>query len=696
LDLTFSRSDHHSEQALGGVAMLSRTFRPAMFGIGVALLVTPYAASEVKAQSAWQFHLEEATIGDVHRAIRAKQITAEQLVSLYFKRIEAYNGTCVKGDIDSVTGLMLGDLTPIENAGQINAYVTLNVRGQRSKTDRADNDPKMSDALEVARAQDAYFARTGEFVGPLHGIPFAIKDNYDTVDMRTTAGAAAAYANDKPPKDAAMVAKLRAAGAIILGKTNLDEYAPAGIARSSLGGQTCNPYDTKRVPGGSSAGSGAAVAANLAICALGTDTAGSVRNPAAANALVGMVATQGLVSRAGIIPLSFSRDRGGPLCRTVRDTAAVLEVIAGADPHDEVTAIAHGRKPVAYQDYTGRISLAGKRLGVVRDFMIEATLADRDSIRVANDALVEMKRLGAIIVDPVDFHVAIAEIMTAYEPGFFAQTFPEGIPAGTNPIDHIVTIASDPKTLASGARGVNLRMIAGPPRGEEGRYALNLYLKERGDAKFRSVEDMFATKTFAGELERLQAVFGAKATTLETALHTSHTLRMQNLRRILYKVMADNNLDALVYVYNTVPPHIVLPNRIAAQFNSRTEPSTLKAGTKLSDPNLLPEETTLKADLNLWRGASGSWSVNLSPVSGFPAIVVPAGFTREVYDRVPDPNDPNGSRLEGPKPDQTPVAMEFLARPFDEALLFEIASAYEAGTKHRRPPKEFGPLKGEP
>ena len=676
--------------------MLSRTFRPAMFGIGVALLVTPYAASEVKAQSAWQFHLEEATIGDVHRAIRAKQITAEQLVSLYFKRIEAYNGTCVKGDIDSVTGLMLGDMTPIENAGQINAYVTLNVRGQRSKTDRADNDPKMSDALEVARAQDAYFARTGEFVGPLHGIPFAIKDNYDTVDMRTTAGAAAAYANDKPPKDAAMVAKLRAAGAIILGKTNLDEYAPAGIARSSLGGQTCNPYDTKRVPGGSSAGSGAAVAANLAICALGTDTAGSVRNPAAANALVGMVATQGLVSRAGIIPLSFSRDRGGPLCRTVRDTAAVLEVIAGADPHDEVTAIAHGRKPVAYQDYTGRISLAGKRLGVVRDFMIEATLADRDSIRVANDALVEMKRLGAIIVDPVDFHVAIAEIMTAYEPGFFAQTFPEGIPAGTNPIDHIVTIASDPKTLASGARGVNLRMIAGPPRGEEGRYALNLYLKERGDAKFRSVEDMFATKTFAGELERLQAVFGAKATTLETALHTSHTLRMQNLRRILYKVMADNNLDALVYVYNTVPPHIVLPNRIAAQFNSRTEPSTLKAGTKLSDPNLLPEETTLKADLNLWRGASGSWSVNLSPVSGFPAIVVPAGFTREVYDRVPDPNDPNGSRLEGPKPDQTPVAMEFLARPFDEALLFEIASAYEAGTKHRRPPKEFGPLKGEP
>src|SRR5438067_8938492 len=290
--------------------MVSRRFRSAsaVFGIGAALVVGPFVASEAAAQQqAWRFHLEEAAIADVHRAIRAKQITAEQLVSLYFKRIAAYNGTCVKGDIDPATGLMLGDLTPIENAGQLNAYMTLNVRGQRSKTDKADSDPKMADALEVARAQDAHFARTGEFVGPLHGIPFAIKDNYDTVDMRTTAGAAAAYANDKPPKDAKMVAKLRAAGAIILGKTNLDEYAPAGIARSTLGGETCNPYDTKRVPAGSSGGSGAAVAANLTVCALGTDTAGSVRNPSSANALVGMVATQGLVSRAGIIPLSFSR-----------------------------------------------------------------------------------------------------------------------------------------------------------------------------------------------------------------------------------------------------------------------------------------------------------------------------------------------------------------------------------------------------
>ena len=268
--------------------MCPRTLRStiSMLGIGTAVLCAEHLV--LKATSAPRFHLEEATIADVHRAIRAKEITAEQLVQLYFKRIEAYNGTCVKGDVDPATGLMFGDISPVETAGQVNAYVTLNIRGKRSSTDPADNDPKMLDALETARAQDAHFARTGNFVGPLHGIPIAVKDNFDTVDMRTTAGANADYANDKPPKDATMVAKLRAAGAIILGKTNLDEYAPAGIGRSTLGGQTCNPYDTKRITGGSSAGTAAAVAANLAICGLGTDTTGSVRYPSSLNALVGM------------------------------------------------------------------------------------------------------------------------------------------------------------------------------------------------------------------------------------------------------------------------------------------------------------------------------------------------------------------------------------------------------------------------
>src|SRR5262245_10919415 len=564
--------------------------RSSMFAIGVAVLCGVHPALMSSAASAPRFHLEEATIAEVNRAIRAKEITAEQLVQLYFKRIEAYNGTCVKGEVDPATGLMYGEIAPVENAGQVNAYTTLNIRGKRSKTDRTDADPKMMDALETARAQDDYFARTGKFVGPLHGIPVAVKDNFDTVDMRTMAGAAADYANDKPPKDATMVAKLRAAGAIILGKTNLDEYAPAGIGRSTLGGQTCNPYDTKRVTGGSSAGTAAAVAANLAICGLGTDTSGSVRYPSSLNALVGIVATQGLVSRAGIVPLSFSRDRGGPMCRTVEDTAAVLEVLTGEDPRDAITAAAHGRKPVAYSSHTGRKSLAGKRLGVVRDFMIEATLADRDSIRIGNEALAEMKSLGATLVDPVDFSSAIGQIMTAYEPSFFTQIFPGAIPAGVKPMDRMAAIASDPKMLPGGARGVNLRMIAGQQRGNEARYALDLYLKERGDAKFGRVEDIYATKAFAGENELLRTALGASAESLDAPNQTNHTLRIANLQRILHKVMADNNLDALVYVYTTVPAPLVYPSRVAAVYNARLEPRVLKAGTKLSDPNLVPGE----------------------------------------------------------------------------------------------------------
>lgn len=653
-------------------------------------------ASPGLAGQAGRFHLEEATIVDVQRAIRARQITATQLVQLYFKRIEAYNGTCVKGEVDAKTGLMLGEIQPIDNAGQLNAYTTLNLRGKRSKTDSADNDPKLPDALEVARSQDAFFARTGRLVGPLHGIPIAIKDNYDTVDQRTLAGAAAQYANDKPPLDATMVAKLRAAGAIILGKTNLDEYAPAGIARSGVGGQTCNPYDTKRIPGGSSAGSGAAVAANLAICALGTDTSGSVRNPASVNNLVGMLATQGLVSRAGIVPLSFSRDRGGPLCRTVEDTAIVLEAVTGYDGRDHITSAAYGKKPVAYRNHANKKSLAGKRIGVVRDFMVEASLADRDGMRVATEAIADLKRLGATVVDPLDFHSVIADLVPYLEPSVLTQSFPAATPPGTRPIDHAVAIAADPKLLPGGPRGVNLRMLAAQRRGEEGRYALNRYLRERGDGKFKSVEDMLATPTFLGNIDNLKAAFGDSAKSVDTPAHTNHTLRIQLLQKVILKVMADHKLDALVYPYSTLPPHIIVASRQAAAYNTGTEPRVYKAGTTLADGKLLPDEPILKSDLDIHRGAGGSWSVNLSPVTGFPAIVVPAGFTKEAYDRVPDAKDPNGSRLVGPVAVSLPMALEFLGRPIEESVLFEIASAYEAGTKHRRAPKGFGPLRGEP
>jgi Asp-tRNA(Asn)/Glu-tRNA(Gln) amidotransferase A subunit family amidase len=648
------------------------------------------------------FRLEEATIAGVHRAFRAKGLTATELVNRYLERIRAYNGVCVSGDVDAATGLQLGDITPIPNAGQLNAFITLNLKEDKrtklgfpdklKRTHTGRDDAKYPDALDRARLLDRYFARTGKFAGPLHGIPIAIKDNYDTFDMRTTAAAAAEFADDRPPDDATMVAKLRAAGAILLGKTNMDEYAPAGIARSAFGGQTCNPYDTMRIPGGSSGGSAAAVAANLAMCALGTDTSGSVRFPSSCCNLVGVVATQGLVSRDGIVPLSFTRDRGGPICRTVEDAAILLEVLAGYDPKDPVTAACAGRPKVSYARLADRKSLRGKRLGVLRDLMIEASLADRDNIRVADEAIAAMKKAGATIVDPVNVNQAIADLLPYLEPGWLARNFPAAFPEAAKPIDRTVAMAFVHTLVPAGARGVNLRMLAAQPRGNEAHYAINRYLRERGDARFKNLEDMLAMPMFSGNLDNLKRAFSDDAVTLDTPAQIDHLVRMQTLRQIILRVMAEDNLDALVYAYTTIPPHIILTNRLGKTVEIYTEPKILKSGTVMSDPTLVPGEPVLKSDLDTYRGAGSSFAVSLSPETGFPAIVVPAGFTREVYDRVPDDRDPNGSRLEGPKQVELPVALEFLARPFDETSLFEIAFAFESITRHRRPPPGFGAL----
>jgi amidase len=658
--------------------------------------------SDQKAAKKPAFRVEEATIAAVHRAFRAEKLTATELVNIYLERIKAYNGVCVRGNIDSATGLQLGDITPIPNARQLNAFITLNLKEDKrialgfpeklKRTHTGRDDAKYSDALDRARKLDRYFARTDKFAGPLHGIPIAIKDNYDTFDMRTTAAAAAEYADDRPPEDATMVARLRAAGAILLGKTNMDEYAPAGIARSAFGGQTCNPYDTTRIPGGSSGGSAAAVAANLAMCALGTDTSGSVRFPSSCCSLVGMVASQGLMSRDGIVPLSFTRDRGGPICRTVQDTAILLEVLAGYDPKDPVTAACAARPNISYARHAGEKSLRGKRLGVLRDLMIEASRADRENIRVANEAIAAMKKDGATIVDPVNVDNTIADLVPYLEPGWLKRNFPAAFPDSDKPIDRIVSMAFDHGLIPSGARGVNLRMLAAQPRGNEAHFAINRYLRERGDAKFKNLQDMLAMPMFSGSLDNLKRAFSDDATSLDTQTQTDHLARMETLRRIILQVMAENNLDALVYVYTTIPPHIILTNRLGKTIETHTEPKVLKAGTVMSDPGFVPGEPVLKSDLDTYRGSGSSFAVSLSPETGFPAIVVPAGFTREVYDRVPDDTDPNGSRLEGPKQVELPVALEFLARPFDEATLFEIASAFESITRHRRPPPAFGAL----
>ncbi|HEY5806624.1 MAG TPA: amidase family protein, partial [Povalibacter sp.] len=266
-----------------------RRWAAGIFATLATLALPGNAGTVLKGVPPREFHLVEATIGDIQQAILSKQLTTVQLVNLYLARIKAYNGTCVA----QPQGI-LGPVTPIANAGQINALSTLNLRPAtrkalgfddrkaRSMTDSADANAAMPDALQVAAELDRRFAQTGQLVGPLHGVVFAIKDQYDTFDMRTTAGADAFYANDRPPDDATFVKRLRAAGAIILAKANLGEYA-SPMGRSSFGGTFCNPYDTQRYPGGSSGGSGSSVGANLVTCAIAEETGASIRTPSRHN-----------------------------------------------------------------------------------------------------------------------------------------------------------------------------------------------------------------------------------------------------------------------------------------------------------------------------------------------------------------------------------------------------------------------------
>ncbi len=337
---------------------------------------------------------------------------------------------------------ILGPITTIPHAGQINALSTLNLRPAarktwgfddrkaRSLTDRADDAPDMPDALEVAAAQDRQFTQTGRLVGPLHGVVMAIKDQYDTFDMRTTSGADAQYANDRPPDDATFVKRLRDAGAIILAKANMAEYATDG-ARSSFGGTFCNPYDTERAPGMSSAGSASSVAANLVTCAIAEETVVSIRWPAAVNNLVGLAPTQELVSRDGMMGAGLNM-RTGPICRTVQDAAKVLDVIAGYDPKDELTVFSVGRTPSQpYASFATARRLDGVRIGVIREYMNKKLFAkaDEESIDIVERALGDLRTLGATIVDPGAEGALFQSCITRYAPQLLNAAFAPAAPA---------------------------------------------------------------------------------------------------------------------------------------------------------------------------------------------------------------------------------------------------------------------------
>jgi amidase len=299
----------------------------------------------------------EATITELQAAMASGRATSASLVDAYLARIAAY-----------------------DHAGPaLNAMIRLNPHARRDAA-----------ALDAER-------KAGEIRGPLHGIPVVVKDNYATRDM-PTAAASIALAGLRVSDDAFQVKRLRDAGAVILGKTNMHELAAGITSISSLGGQTCNPYDPDRNPGGSSGGSGAAVAASFSAVTWGSDTCGPIRIPAAVHNLFGLRPTKGLSSVSGIIPLSHSQDVGGPLARTVMDLAISLDATVGPDAADSATRILDARSLPHFVDALDTTSLRGKRFAVLTSYFGEDA-DDQEGARVVRAAIDKMKARGAVAVD---------------------------------------------------------------------------------------------------------------------------------------------------------------------------------------------------------------------------------------------------------------------------------------------------------
>jgi Asp-tRNA(Asn)/Glu-tRNA(Gln) amidotransferase A subunit family amidase len=309
------------------------------------------------------FQLTEATIWSIQRAIRSGELSARRLVELYLERIEAYD----------------------RSGPNLNAVLTVNAH-----------------AVTDAEALDARFRETGTLVGPLHGVPILLKDSINTADIPTTYGSIA-FKGYRPPDDATLVTLLREAGAVILAKTQLPDFATSWHGHSSVGGESLNPYDLDRDTGGSSSGTAAAVAANLGAVGIGGDTGGSIRVPASFNNLVGVRPTTRLISGTGIAAMVAFEDTAGPMTRTVRDAALLLDVVVGYDPTDPYTAVAVGNRPeVGYASGLREDALQDARVGVLRDvFGADTDPAKLEVNDVIGRALKNLASAGADVIDPV-------------------------------------------------------------------------------------------------------------------------------------------------------------------------------------------------------------------------------------------------------------------------------------------------------
>jgi amidase len=431
-----------------------------------ALLSVPFANCAPAPDRS--FHLMETSIVDIHKALQDGTLTCHSLVQQYLDRINAYD----------------------QRGPALDAMLYIN--------------PK---SLEQADVFDKNFKRTHK-LRSLGCVPLILKDNFDTADMPTTAGALS-MRGAQPERDAFVVTKLRETGAIILGKTNLQEFASGGISVSSLGGQVKNPYDLTRTPGGSSGGTGAAIAANFAAAGTGSDTGGSIRSPSSANSLVGIRPTRGLISRDGIIPVSPTQDTIGPMTRNVADAVRILDVMAGYDPNDPVTALSVGNIPKTYTAFLQN-GLKGARLGVLTNLFGSGPEYEEVN-RVMAKAINALQEQGAVIIrleDP----------------------------------------ALETKTLTA-----NFRLNE-----PEFKAALNSYLQQQGPhVPVHSLEEIIASGQYhKPTLEKFFAAAESYDDGPNTADYKDRRMRMDEVRIEVANLLAKHRLDALVYPHQKC---LVLP-----------------------------------------------------------------------------------------------------------------------------------------
>ena len=489
------------------------------------------------------FPVEETTIASTQAAIRSGKVTCHQLVEAYLDRVRAY-----------------------DQPTRLNTVVIMNPT-----------------ALADADRLDRDFARTHKLL-PLQGIVIVVKDNYDTRGLQTTGGSLA-LKGFIPKDDAFMVKRLRDAGAIILFKSNMAEWAFSPVVtESSIDGITRNPYDLTRVPAGSSGGTAAAVAANLVEVGIGTDTGDSIRGPASHNDLIGIRPTIGLTSRDGIIPLNIMADVGGPLARNVADAATLLTVVAGYDPADPITKLSEGHT----HDYTQDLNqhaLQGARIGVLRRY-IETATTDPEIKALTDKAIADLRAQGATVVDPFD------------------------IPDYDKLTEH----------LGCGSFQTDVN---------------NWFAQHAPNAPYHSLQEVVDSGLYLPYIDR-QMKRNVDPTPRPNApkgpcLDTWHDKGKIAFRNAVLAAMEANHLDVILYPTWSNPPRLV-------------------------------------GDL---KSPGGDNNQVLSPMTGFPAVTVPMGFTHG----------------------NLPAGLQLLGRAFDEGKLIGYAYAYEQATHHRQPPVNFPPLK---